>query len=752
MKKSILFKVSENTPLILNNLAQWLKNYFPGYAQDILINSAGTTGILLRLISQPLIEKYFRGLTHSRLANSGNQTYLEAALKQAVQSLANIENEVQSSASPEEVVRQFQQIAIKKFENTNNENLLPILQTQYHPIVIHVKESYVHILKSLSVDEVIIHSFRQHFNRHIEEEVRKTFGRDYGAHQAMIKDNILEERITRLLYETTLLSQIGFEEDENLKYETTYGYWKPLAEYGKEDSLITRMSLGTDRNVRPVTRLIDDYFNIDPDNHLSKILFLIADFGKGKSVFLKNYAAELAKKYLIENEGLFPIYFNLRNYNKYDPKVPLGVIGDYLLTEYGIKIDAPAHKHRKYIFLIDSLDEIGELNKEMVSGMIRIVKKIQHLDKELARTNRLIIASRPIANGLKENISFYKPYHFSPLKSTEYFITLYGFKKDQFNDWMHTTLKGFLSNIKNSSIPLLAAIHDSIQNDIPYDLYTKLLSDSTLNEEELRRPIFAYMVYQLMIRNMDILQLGRIGIYLSFLNLLTKEAKHIRDPHYKVSLQKEFEFRNLLHATALLWEYKRNTGQQSALNKADICRILDGEKKYNKEETNQEVLERYRQQGITDIQFLSHSYFGEENNLLYFQHQSFAEMLLAEYYLKIFLKFALEEKTDLQQARIHMSLGTPTPQTIQFLIGLLKLLSETATKKVTSTIIEKRKLLFPILASMATDNNNILFSARTYEEWYVHGNFPAGTTEYPLELLEKWYIDPGKIEKILFFC
>ncbi|MCD7977081.1 MAG: NACHT domain-containing protein [Tannerellaceae bacterium] len=560
----------------------------------------------------------------------------------------------------------------------------------------------------------------------------------------------MEEKETRLLLDTFRLKQIGFEKNENLKYETTYGSWKPVDSHIGEEYIDHEKIEEIENNLKSVEDLIEEYFSIDPQNHLEKILFIIADFGKGKSVFMKTYAAKLAQKYAEEKEGFFPIYFNLRNFKQYLNTDHLGVINDYLLTEYGININSDKFRNKKYVFLIDSLDESGELNQASIQAVISSVKQIQNLNRELYRTNRLIITSRPFSDGLKEVIHIHKPYC---LKEEEreipHYISLYGFKKDQFNNWLYDTLKKKAPHEKSKLVDFVDQIYKDIQSQKKTDIYQQLLENGTLQVSELRRPIFAYMIYQLILNNIDFLSVGKIGIYLSFLNLLTKEAKHINDPHYKISLQEEFEFRNLLHATAALWMYERHNGNQGSLKKADLCRLLDGESKYDKNKSDKEILQDYANKGATDIQFLSHSYFGENNNTLHFQHQSFAEILLAEYYLKIFIKFALDENPDVDEARARLSLGKPTEQTIMFLKSLLQLLRETAIPDPTPEVIEKRKLLFPFLSSIAISKNNFLFSPAMHYDWYRNCHFTPSSTEYPRETLENWYMDQEKINKIL---
>jgi predicted NACHT family NTPase len=220
------------------------------------------------------------------------------------------------------------------------------------------------------------------------------------------------------------LGRIGFKETEQLKYEQTYAYWKKVSAFKEGDRENPEES---ESQLQPVEQLINDYFSQDEDN-LDKILFVLADFGKGKSVFLRHYAAKLAKDYLETHNGLFPVYFNLRDFKNYSSESKLGVIADYLETKYPLKIDDDYFKHRQYIFLVDSLDESGELTKVNTDEVIASVKKIQLLDKTLQRTNRIIITSRPFDEGLKTQLISHKPYVIknSEDREIEYFVSVYG--------------------------------------------------------------------------------------------------------------------------------------------------------------------------------------------------------------------------------------------------------------------------------------------------------------------------------------
>jgi hypothetical protein len=747
MKKESLKRVIDIMPGVLNNLASWIKDNYEDNAQDIIKNASGSVGLVLKLIGTPLLNKYYDNLSTKRLDDFGFNTYLKAAYSQASNSIATIEDEIKSKSTPEEIIETFSNITIGEIERLKSDELIVLFQPQYHPAVVQIMKNYVTLLHNLEITQVLINQFVKDFNENIIEEVETTFGDDYKKHLEEIEGFLTEKNESDLLWDTIKNGRIGFESGEDLKYETAYGNWKEVSKFNTEEKE-EDISVEKEETLQPVTKLIDEYFSVCPENNLEKILFIVADFGKGKSVFMRKYASELAKLYIDTKSGYFPIYFNLRNYSNYQQETKLGVISDYLLTRYGINIDTEYYRSKKFIFLIDSLDESGELNKSSIDKVIGSVKQIQQLDKTKYRTNKIIITTRPFPEGLQYQLRAHAPFckQNKDKREVEYFISLYGFKRDQFNDWLYTSLQSIKGSITKDRVDFVSKIYNKINIGENIDIHALLLKNKTLTASELRRPIFGYMIYQLIINNIDFLKVGKIGVYLSFLNLLTKEAKHIKDPSYKVSLKEEFEFRNLLHTTSALWMFERHKGNQGFLKKADLCRVLDG---IDKKETDNQIIDRYKKQDIVEIEFLSHSYFGENNNTLHFQHQSFAEILLAEYYLKVFIKYALDEDSGIEEARSKLILGEPTDQTINFLKELLQLLKETAQENTSDSINEKRKLLFPLLASISTKKNNSLFSNDVYYEWFKRFKLDENQSSYPIESLDNWYFNEKKILEIV---
>lgn len=757
--QKITTKFIENLPDIITNISDWVKTNFDKHAQEVLDNSTGTIGIVIKLFGQTLIDNYLKKIENDKLQNFGENVYLISAYKQANKSIASVENDLVGTIEPNTFVNVFNKSTLDELTTFTTDNILLIFQPEYHPSVLFVRNNYVNTLKALNIPQRVINKFLTDFNSNISNEVEHNFGKSYGTHLNEISKYTLGINETKLLWDTAKLGIIGFTANENLKYEETYASWKDINHIRNFDNdlehdlyLYDDEDLEDNESVlKPINHLIDDYFSVNPKNHLDKILFIVADFGKGKSVFLKHYASELAKNYINTKTGEFPVYFNLRNFHNYSHNTQLGVIEDYLLTEYAIDIKSPEFAKKKYVFLIDSLDESGELNKVSIDKVINSVKQIQNLNKEKFRTNKILVTTRPFDDGLDQHLKSHTPKTRlnDEKRCIPQFLSIHGFKKEQFNNWLTSTLQTSMNIDVESSVGLSNKILMAVKEGQNYDIYKELIQNRTLSKSELRRPIFAYMIYQLIVNNVNFLEVGKIGVYLSFLNLLSKDAKHINDPNYTVNLLEEFEYRNLLHSISALWMYERHQGQQGSLSKADICRVLDG---VNRNETDNQILERYKHKNVNEIEFLSHSYFGENDNKLHFQHQSFAEILLAEYYLKVFIKYGLDKDFNIESARTRLLLGFPTEQTVRFFINLLNLLKDSAANDGSSDTIEKRKLLFPLLASLATEKNNNLFSNSIFYEWFNTSPIKLNETEYPENLIINWYFDDSKIDRILLLC
>lgn len=760
MRKDVAKKIVDVLPDSIKNIASYLKNNFDKSGQDTLDNATGTVGILIKLFAQSYVDKYFENMTKDKLANYGSNMYLKASFCQIQKSLQSI-NQTPETLDITSIFALFEDTFILSMASFKTKDILTIFTPQYHPIIKIVKERFISLLKKLHMSDTSIKTFQRHFNENISATLKETFGSDdYAKHLKEIESFVLNENEAKLLHDMYELRHIGFKDDEELCYETTFAEWKPIDKlHSSDDSFVDKTKYNElvkkEANLTSAEKLVESYFqNIDDKDALSSILFAIADFGKGKTIFLRQYASKLAKTYSETKDGYFPIYFNLRDYSTYKSSNTLGVIDNYLAIKYGIDIKDDHFRNKRYMFLIDSLDESGELTKNAIDKVIESIKSIQYLDAVKCRKNRIIITSRPFPDGLGTNLRAYNPYEIKDDqgKDIPHYISIYGFKAEQFNHWLLNSLKTYPKLPEINATGFAKELIDSLKKGkTPINIHQKLFQNDTLSLEELKRPIFSYMIFQLIINNVDFSQIGKIGIYLSFLNLLTKEAKHIDDSHYKTNLEDEITYRNILHAIASLWMYQKEQGEQGILKKSDICRVLEGKPS---QEADKEILERYKKEGVTEIQFLSHSYFGEQDNNLHFQHQSFAEILLAEYYLKVFIKYALDKTLNIDEARSKLVLGEPTWQTISFLKELILLLKSTVSNEPTPTIMEKRRLLFPLMATLSHDKHNTLFSDKLYYEWFkqVKNDEIKSSITPPQKLLETWAIDKDALEKILFLA
>ncbi len=749
MQKEIIRKTTRALPNAIKEVSKFIKTNFQTSGHKALMNAGGTVGLIIQLFGNSIIESYFSRIAKKKLDDYGTQTYLAAAFEQAEKSLNQIKDKIENEESIEESFETLENALNQQVLDYDESEILIVFQPKYHPAVLYVKDRICKILAELKVTQDIIDEFIKHYNSNIGIQVKRCFGEEWEDHLEDIAEMRYTELETDFLWDMKCLDKIGFRVDENLKYETAYAQWKPISEYQEIDDIDFGQSHTETEEalLEPVEKLMDDYFDDKPNDNINKILFILGDFGKGKSIFLKQYASKLAKEYLETGEGNFPVYFNLRQFHNYSSEYQLGVVADFLLTDYGIKIDDPHFINKNYIFLIDSLDESGDLSQNSIEKVINSVQAIQNLDKTKYRTNRIVIASRPFDGGLSVQLKNHKPYTKKNAfgKKIAHFISLYGFTKLQFNDWLIESLINHNSFNELKGNSLTKKIRKNIAEFKYIDVYNELLKNDTLSRSELRRPIFAYMIFKLLLSDMDFYQVGKIGVYLSFINLLTREAKYI-ESETDINLNLEFEFRNILHSIAALSMYEWQKNKHLELKKADICRTLDGE---ITKETDSQILARYKKSGITDIEFLSHSYFGENNNILHFQHKSFAEILLAEYYLKLFIKYALDEDFDIAQARIKLSIGMPSSQTVLFLIEMLRLLRASSSTKLTNSVLQKRKLLFPLLASLSTNKNNNLFCYDIYYEWFKKFKIPANSAQYPEESITNWYFTQEKIDKII---
>ncbi|MGN7414110.1 pentapeptide repeat-containing protein [Paenibacillus sp. SAF-068] len=559
---------------------------------------------------------------------------------------------------------------------------------------------------------------------------------DIAVSKRLIRD---EEKF--YLNEMMSLKNIKCGDDENLPYQPTVAFWENIESYGDERKL-SRPKL------QMIEDLIQSFFPLSSKTFHGRLLFTFAEFGKGKSSFYKYAASNLAQKYMYSESDFFPIYVNLKNvaekWERY-AEHKFGCIGGYLEFRYGISLNEDYYKQKTYIFLIDSLDECGEITEENIQKVLFSIERLNLLKPEVSNNNRILISSRPIylnciRKALKENA-------FIPKDSTQkFYLSIYGFLPQQFDMYFRTLfMRQESESIKKNNKMNQRLISLTLSGDSPFRF---MAQNSGLKQDELLRPIITYMLYKLIISNVSFSFNNRVSIYLSFLNLLTKEAKYMGDEEIKdkYSLEEELKHRNLLHASAALWMYNQRDNKQGHLKQIDLVRTIYGKNIVNEKDD------------VLHYRFLSHSYFGNKEDTFYFQHQSFAEMLLAEYYLKILITNSLVKKPEISNARLKLMLGYPTNQTMAFFQGLLELLNlaskdTSADLKIPKKVKKAREMLFPIIASIGLyDTNSTFFNHEIKSSWLSKAEIHSTNYIIPEVLLSEWPINQHVLKKIVNLC
>ncbi len=734
MKKENILEYIKTFPDIIklaqNNLEDVLKN---------IDNIGGVTAIIVKLFGKQYIDSYFEKLSKDNLEDFGFKIYLKASINQGKKSLETI---TLNSHNIQDIKNRLNPLFInieKNFNESEIEKLKEFYEPTYyksHPCIVFIRDTFEKILSEFTSNEDSINSFLKDFNTNIKTSLIKEFGDDYEKYKDEIELKFIREKESIFLESMMKIGKVGFTKSEDFKYEETLAFLESIENFKN----ISNEEYEREKLFN-IEELINEYFK--GENHLKKILFVISDFGKGKSVFMRHFASKLAKKYLKKANGLFPIYFNLRDFESYNFNREFGILQDYLESDYQIDITEEYYSDKEFIFLVDSLDESGKLTNENIDRVIESIKSIHNIDKTKKIKNRIIITSRPFEGGLEKHLKLHEP--LKDDKKIPQFISIYGFTKKSFNDWLNSTLKSSREKLESINTDgFISEIKEAILNNREINIYKKLIKNSILSKGELKRPIFAYMIYQLILNNTNFLQMGKIGVYLSFLNILTKDAKHIEDSNYRVNLNEELRFRNILHSTSALWLKERQKGKQGTLKRADICRAIHYQ---NINDDDKEALTHCKD--LDSFEFLSHSYFGDRGKSIYFNHQSFAEILLAEYYLKLFIKYALDTQKNLEELRLKLLLGEPTEQTIIFLRELLNLLKECAIDSDSEETVKKRRLLAPLIASMTIQKDNNLFSEKLFIKWLNEEAFSEYDESISEELLKNWQIKTKEIEKII---
>ncbi|RIE05108.1 NACHT domain-containing protein [Cohnella faecalis] len=554
--------------------------------------------------------------------------------------------------------------------------------------------------------------------------------RAFLAEQGIVHHSLKPLRdYERIIVERQLpMAKVGFDEGESLPYMDTYATWENVTSLDNPN----RYTLG---KPELLSEMVERYFAAEENGE--NMLFVVADFGKGKSTFLRHMAAKMAGAYRDSREIPLPVYFNLREYTKYEKFGPVlnlnkeGVIKDFLKETTGIDFANRQHPifSQSILFLIDSLDECGSLSASDVMQVVRSVKAIV----DYCRGAKIIVTTRPIPNVLGQVIKEMN----DPVNQAWRFASIYGFQPDQFADYMqalHPKLP--VESVHAYNRKLLDTIRSG---QSIYETFNGLL-----NEEELKRPILAYMLYKLLEEDYELEKDSKLGIYLSFINLLTKDAKHVDDSGRKDDWLKRLGYRNLLYVTAVMWMKNLH------LNGGGFLRLDD--------------LEEALGEDASLVQFMSHSYFKNAGGIYHFNHQSFAEIIIAEYYVRLLLWSALENKTA-NELSPFLAIGNPTEQTVSFVKSLLNMLCDATIgddRLDGNSLLKIRRALSPMMSSLGAAEYNrppdddkagnaqrdgYLYSSYIRRVW--NAEQWGGFSEISDRMLEQWPIKPEHIEKMI---
>lgn len=680
-KKQLSERVVAETTNFFKSLCSQIKDNFDEHGEDI-VNNSGAVGSVLKLFGQQAIDRYFGRLSEEKLKSLGLRCYLEAAIEAAEQALIECETELATG-------RFDSAIFINRLADLENscDSLRLYFIPAHNPAVILVKRTYQSYLVSHDIDPSEQNRFTRQFESIIAAKVKAAFADDFADHVTDVEERWFKQEEENLLFAMTKLAQIGLEKGESLGYEQSVGQWRSVLELANG-----RWLEAAEEKQQPVDQLLQHPPYPDVMTYL--VTFVVADFGKGKTVFLRNYAAQLAQQRLTTGDGPIPVYFNLNQFGakRYDANRNRGILDSYLREDHNIDVSSEYFKEQNFIFLVDSLDESGNLHH--IGDAMASVYKMKLNAPVNSPTPQFVVTSRPIDGLLKQEIETH--IRQADDEFVPQFIALYGFKQQQFDHWLessvasHTGTRPACANDEDIATKLI----EGWEKDKNFSAWHTLVHSRILSPEELTKPLFCYILYQLIINNIPIPSKGRVGVYLAFLNYITSKAKYLNP--VKLSLEQECRNRKVLHAIAANWCYNRSTGRGATLDRQTIQYCLLGSHKLTDEQ-------QAELNDVDTLRFLSHSYFGDNENQLHFQHQSFAEVLLAEYYLKVLILATLDNQLNLVNTRHLLFVGEPTVEVMQFFEELVRLLVRSAQPITTDHegVLMARRMLLPLLSSLA---------------------------------------------------
>ncbi|NQZ09430.1 MAG: hypothetical protein HRT35_19940 [Algicola sp.] len=297
---------------------------------EVIVENAGVTGSVFKVFGQQYLDSYFGKLSEHKLEAFGVKCYLKAAMDCAEQALKELPTEIfEGSFNLSTFTTTLQA------QSDNTDDLRLYLNPTFNPAVKLVRQTYLAYLQQLGVSDDNCNQFSRAFEAEIKSSIKESFGKDYQAHQDEVKQKWFTQSEELLLATMSELKRVGLQEGESLDYAQTYGQWRDC-----DDLTNDTLAEAKEDEQQSVADLIGQHLrSADDDEWKNVITFIAADFGKGKTVYMKHHAAVLADEYLKTGSGALPVYFNLnqyRNDKKYDNQRHRGIIDSYLRQDFKI--------------------------------------------------------------------------------------------------------------------------------------------------------------------------------------------------------------------------------------------------------------------------------------------------------------------------------------------------------------------------------------------------------------------------------
>ena len=422
---------------------------------------------------------------------------------------------------------------------------------------------------------------------------------------------------------------------------------------------------------------IEKYFNEElykNDYGSYPILFIGADFGIGKTSFIRMYASKLARQFISRGDCRIPIVYPLRECGD-----DLNRVERYM-RDLGFE-NTQTYKTPFLIFL-DGLDESGLVTSEHIDNVLRM---IQHFYQRLPQNSQIIVTSRLILGQKGPIASYIKN------KLKDKYIRLYGFNNPQIDNWFK-----------------LIGQHHSYED--AHNFNVNKLKKIGLDSQEYSKPLFLWVIARLIregdLNSDEINSLGRTGLYLQFINRVSKEAKLKGTRHLMIDIERDKELfaRHILHKISAL---RNLMPEEHGLDEKllDECLIGKDKKIYEK---------------LGGAKFIALSYFGLKEDHFEFTHRTFKEYLLAEYIIIRIMQLAatgeyIKNKSDL-------CIGEISNETAKFIKELLRYIFNLYDDKNDDKL--HYRLLYPLFESAA----NIEICAPLNKELFVNNSITISKT------------------------